>query len=871
MVAIRTVCGALAILVCLVFARAESSAPDSGQSLSARQFEAHIAPLLARHCFECHDSASRKGRLDLSRKERALADRKSGKMIVPGNSAESLLWQVVESDEMPEDRPPLSAEDKQRLREWIDSGAVWAAEEIDPLAYTRDTRAAYNWMRRLTVPEYIQTVRSAVGVEIEEEAGRYLPPDVRADGFQNTAYNLAADLQHVEAYVHLAELIVRKVDVPAFGARFSDCKELTDDCMRTLVAGMGKWLFRGPLEPAELEAFLRLSKAVKEEGGGFDEAVGYVMEAMLQSPRFIYRMENQQGDGKRRPAGPYELASRLSYLLWGGPPDQELMKAADAGELAHTQSLQKQVGRMLEDPRAVKRSSRFLYEWLDLDRLSNLRPDPEHFPNWREQLAADMREETLAFFEEIAWRQQRPLAELMNAKVTFLTPRLAEFYGLPAVGVRKRTEPSSKEGLQLLYRFDEGKGDVVRDRAGAGASVDLKINKSAAVEWSKTGLHIKTSATIEPSGSAARLAKALKKSKAASLEVWVTPANASQKGPARILTFSSGADARNFTLGQDAGKYEVRFRTTATDANGLPGLISQEKAARESLTHIVFTRNAEGKARLYINGEEESVRDITGDLSGWKEDFKLVLANETSNDRPWLGTLHLVAIYDRALTREEIRSTSQGQVRFDLASIPNRGGLLTQGSLLTVGGEEASMVARGLFVLQDFLYSRVGNPPPCADTTPVPSRPGLTQRAIAQVRIDNRSCGGCHSKFEPLAFGLEKFDGLGAYHEKDKFGNALREDGEITFPGEEEARSYSTSAELMDLLANSERVQKNMTRKVTQFAIGRPLVESDAATIDKIHHEAQQNGGTYQSLITAIVMSDLVRMVQTEPKPQEQE
>lgn len=176
------------------------------------------------------------------------------------------------------------------------------------------------------------------------------------------------------------------------------------------------------------------------------------------------------------------------------------------------------------------------------------------------------------------------------------------------------------------------------------------------------------------------------------------------------------------------------------------------------------------------------------------------------------------------------------------------------------------MVTRGLFVLQDFLYSRVGNPPPCADTTPVASKPGLTQRAVAQMRIDNQSCGGCHSKFEPLAFGLEKYDGLGAYHEKDKFGNKLREDGEITFPGEKEAKRYETAAELMDLLAKSDRVKKNITRKVTQFAIGRPLVESDAGAIDRIDEEAQKGGGTYESLITAVVMSDLVRTVQTEKK-----
>jgi hypothetical protein len=1078
---------------------------QAAEAESARLFDSQIAPLLARHCFECHDTTSRKGKLDLSRKDSAMGDRKGGRAIIPGNSAESLLWKSIASDEMPEDRPPLTSEEKRLVREWIDSGAVWTADAIDPLAHTRDGRAAYNWIRRLTMPEYIETVRSAVGVEIGEEARRILPPDVRADGFHNTAYNLGADLHHVEAYASLAGVIVQRMDVPAFAARFTACKNLDDTCLREVIAGTGKWLLRGPLDRHEIDSFLDIARAVAREGGNFDEAVSYIVEAMLQSPRFIYRMENQQGDGNPRPVAPYELASRLSYILWGGPPDEELMNAAESDQLANKAMVQAQVNRMLKDQRAITRSFRFIYEWLDLDRLNSLRPDPERFPTWSDVLAGDMRDETLAFFEEVAWKQKRPLSDLLNAQVTFATPRLSDFYGLrqkrapadsespperatkdlqvlytfeegggdmvrdlsgagkpihlrienlsavrwgnghltlnsatliesvappkrlidrikkskamtleawvasadprqsgparivtlssgsskrnftlgqdgnkfdvrlrtgatdgnglpglasPAGAVERRLthvvytrDPAGKatlyingaekisrempgelsnwdqnfqlaignetsgdrlwrgtfhllaiysralslqevrqnqaagprkeqtpalagassgenglKALQVLYKFDEGGGDVVHDASGQQEPLNLKIEDTSAVNWTRAGLAVQESAAIVHPGSAARLVKALKKSKSVSLEAWITPANSSQIGPARILTLSSGFSQRNFTLGQDGDKYDVRLRAANSDANGLPSLSSPSGSLEPRLTHLVYTRDAKGKDRLYINGEEREARDMSGDLSNWDEDFKLVLANETSMDRPWKGTLHLLAIYDRALAPEEIRSTGQGLARYDLASVPSRGGLLTQGGALTIGGEEASMVARGLFVLHDFLYSAVGNPPPCADTTPVPSKPGLTQRAVAQTRIDNKSCGGCHSKFEPLAFGLEKFDGLGAFHEMDEFGNKLREDGEILFPGEEKPVSYESTAELMDFLAESPRVRKNITRKLTQFALGRPLVESDAPAVDKIHESAQKGGGTYASLITAIVTSDLVRMTQTETK-----
>jgi hypothetical protein len=158
----------------------------------------------------------------------------------------------------------------------------------------------------------------------------------------------------------------------------------------------------------------------------------------------------------------------------------------------------------------------------------------------------------------------------------------------------------------------------------------------------------------------------------------------------------------------------------------------------------------------------------------------------------------------------------------------------------------------------------VKDPPPGLDTTPVPSSPGQSQRVIAEGRIDNKSCGGCHSKFEPLAFGLEKFDGLGSFHDEDVFGNALRENGEILFPGEAKPVAYETSADLMNLLAESNRVKETITWKLAQFALGRPLESKDVPLLDRIHETAQKNGGTYESLITAIVTSDLIRTTRTE-------
>ena len=534
------------------------AAASLAQNSEARLFDTHIAPLLTRHCLKCHDATTKEGGLDLARKTTALAGGESGKAIVPGKAAESLLWELVESNDMPKDEPPLSDREKKQLRQWLDAGADWPTEFIDPALYAHEARPAGIWLQRLTLSEYIATVRGAVGVDISKEAADLLPPDLRADGFANTAYNLNVDLKRVEAYSRLAELIVSRMDVAAFAGKFSRSRKLTDDSMRGLIDAMGKWVLRGPLEEHEVTSYRGISTSVASAGGGFNEAVGFILEAMLQSPRFIYRVENQRGDGSAWPVGQYELASRMSYILWGAPPDAELMRAADAGELGDPGRARQQVERMLQDPRAIDRSLQFVDEWLNLARLNHLQPNRERFPKWEPELAADMRAETLAFFREIAWQENRPLADLFNAQFTFATPRLARHYGL------------------------------------------------------------------KPQG--------------------------------------------------------------------------------------------------------------------------------------------------------------KGLTRYDLSKVPFRGGLLTQGSVLTVGGDDASMVTRGLFVLKDLLRGVVGDPPPGLDVTPVPTRAGLSQRVIAEMRITNKSCGGCHAKFEPLAFGLERFDGTGAYHEIDEHGNRLRDDGNILFP-----------------------------------------------------------------------------------------
>jgi hypothetical protein len=639
----------------------ESLEPTPAE-LNARLFETQVAPILARHCLECHDTANQLGALDLSRREPALRGGESGLAFVAGHSTESRLWHSVASDEMPADRNPLSAEEKELLKRWLDGGAEWSLPTIDPANYVHGAGSQSVFVQRLTVPEYAETVRSILGIDVLELARETMPADLRADGFSNTAYNLTVDLAHIEGFAKMAESITQRLDVASIAKKHTKSRELSDENFEKFIIPFGRLMLRGPISEEEKQIFLGVSTSVAAGGGDFDDAVRHIIAAMLQSPRFVYRMELQRGDGTAWPVNTYELASRLSFILWGGPPDESLLAAADKAKLSGD-ALQAQVERMLSDERAVRRSKQFVSEWLNIDHLRNLQPDAQRFPQWNGQLAEDMQAETLAYFEEIVWTQNRPLADLLNAQVTLATPRLADYYGLSQTTARAANETTANEAT------------------------------------------------------------------------------------ANAVTLSGG---------------------------------------------------------------------------------------------------------DGAL------------MRYDLSQVAERGGLLTQGSTLSIGGDDASMVTRGLFVMHELLRGAVKDPPPCVNTTPIPSQPGLTQRAIAEERLRNSSCQGCHAKFEPLSFGLEKFDGLGGFREFDEHGNALREDGKVLFPGDAEPIDYETSAELMNLLAQSERVKESITWKVSQFALGRPLGAEDARTLAEIHNTAQAAGGRWSDVMKAIVLSDLVQTIRTE-------
>ncbi|MEM9645686.1 MAG: LamG-like jellyroll fold domain-containing protein, partial [Planctomycetota bacterium] len=239
-----------------------------------QHFEQRVAPVLAKHCLECHDALLNEGGLDLSHRVAALQGGDSGLAFTPGSAQDSLLWQAIESDEMPLGRSPMTAKEKKIVRQWLDDGATWTLPMIDPAVYVHGGDANENWLRRLTVTEYIETVRAIFGIDVGDDARRILPPDVRADGFSNTAYTLTVDLSHVEAYQRLAEIIVAKIDATAFAKRFAKKLSFTDADMKNLITEMGERVLRGPLRDDEIVALRGIASTIAAtENAELDEAI----------------------------------------------------------------------------------------------------------------------------------------------------------------------------------------------------------------------------------------------------------------------------------------------------------------------------------------------------------------------------------------------------------------------------------------------------------------------------------------------------------------------------------------------------------------------------------------------------------------------
>ncbi len=287
-----------------------------------------------------------------------------------------------------------------------------------------------NALRRLTRTEYGNTILDLLGLV---SASATLPLDQLLAGFDNNASVARPSELLVEQYETMADRLATKavVDLPTLtGCRPTDPAS-EDVCARQFVSTFGLRAFRRPLSKTEADSHFALYASMKAKyghSGGFK----VLLQAILQSPHFLYRVEIVDGqvNGTIVKAGPFEMATRLSYLIWSSMPDKILFDAASTGALVTSSDLSNQVRRMLDDPRAKQGINNFFGQWLDLSRLDRAQKDAATFPKWSPATAGLLRQESETFIQELVLRADGTLRNLLDAPFSYLNKDLASFYGV---------------------------------------------------------------------------------------------------------------------------------------------------------------------------------------------------------------------------------------------------------------------------------------------------------------------------------------------------------------------------------------------------------------------------------------------------------
>jgi hypothetical protein len=296
--------------------------------------------------------------------------------------------------------------------------------------------AAY--LRRLTHREYDRVLRDLLGLDHDVSRALKFPDDDVVDGFDNNATALGVPAPIVDRYRVAAERVsATALATPEGRARVLGCEPTGSEraaCLDRFIRAFGRRAFRRPPTDEETKGLAALAARAPAAP---DPYLGprLVVAAVLQAPSFLFRVEVGAPEAGRpglaRLTG-YEVAARLSFLLWGAAPDEALLSAAEAGALDGAAGIADRARAMLKDPRARAHLRQFFGQWLHLDALADVKRDTNRYPAWGEALQQSMREETLRFVEDFVWPDAIGLLDALTARHSHVDARLAKLYGAPA-------------------------------------------------------------------------------------------------------------------------------------------------------------------------------------------------------------------------------------------------------------------------------------------------------------------------------------------------------------------------------------------------------------------------------------------------------
>ena len=325
---------------------------------------------------------------------------------------------------------PDSAEE-QAVRAWVQYLATVPDSAVNSararLAAVNPAVAHDVALRRLTHSQYNNTVRDLLG-DYSRPADRF-PPEDFVGGFKNQTRTQSIPPVLEDAYSTAAERMAmnafRAGDVnglvPCKPASARDVK-----CRDQFVRAFGEKAFRRPLNDVEVRRYNELFADQANRTGKFLEGARVVVEAMLQSPKFLFHVTAGEAGANKD----YAIANRLSYLLWDTMPDRSLLDAAAKGEFRTPEGIERVARAMLQDKRARQAADEFFAQWLRFDRMLSAAKDDERYPSFTPELAAMMVQETRMLLGHLVWNDLN-FMEALTADYSFLNADLARVYELP--------------------------------------------------------------------------------------------------------------------------------------------------------------------------------------------------------------------------------------------------------------------------------------------------------------------------------------------------------------------------------------------------------------------------------------------------------
>ena len=286
-------------------------------------------------------------------------------------------------------------------------------------------------LSRLTNLEYQNTLKALFPKLTLPEAD--LPKDVVVEGFDNNAKAQTPSPALIEQYRVSAQAVGSAVSANL--SAVLPCQVTSssqeDSCGAQFIESFVTRAYRRPLTTEERTRYVSLFSSAKS-AYDFPAAIGMVVQATLQTPAFLYRVE-LGGPAKSgvAPLSGYELASRLSYFFWDTMPDQELLDAAKSGALQSAAGVEEQARRLLDDPQAKNAVSNLFQQWLRFDKMERMPKDATQFPDWNDQVADSLRSSTHRFVDRVFWDMDGSLKSLLTDTSTFVDEYTAPIYGLP--------------------------------------------------------------------------------------------------------------------------------------------------------------------------------------------------------------------------------------------------------------------------------------------------------------------------------------------------------------------------------------------------------------------------------------------------------